>query len=113
MLDVNVVEPCDSPWSSPVVLVRKKDGKIRFCVDYRQVNAVTRKDSYPLPNIQDTYDGLAGAVLFSSLDLASGYWQVEVKESDRPKTAFATREGLFQFRTMPLDYVTHPLHLNA
>ena len=108
MLDLGVIEPSDSPWSSPVVLVRKKNGSIRFCVDYRQVNALTKKDSYPLPNIQDTYDGLAGSVFFCSLDLAAGYWQVEVEKADRPKAAFATRDGLFQFKTMPFGLCNAP-----
>ena len=108
MLELNVIEPSSSPWSSPTVLVRKKNGDVRFCVDYRQVNAVTRKDSYPLPNIQETFDTLAGAKYFSSLDFASGYWQVEVDPKDRPKTAFATREGLFQFKTMPFGLCNAP-----
>ena len=108
MLKLDVIEPSDSPWSSPTVLVRKKNGDVRFCVDYRLVNAVTRKDSYPLPNIQETFDSLAGAKYFSSLDFASGYWQVEVDPVDRPKTAFATRQGLYQFKTMPFGLCNAP-----
>ena len=108
MFKLNAIEPSTSPWSSQVVLVRKKNGQIRFCVDYRGLNDVTRKDSYPLPNIQDTYDSLAGAQYFSTLDLASGYWQVELAPEDRPKTAFATRQGLFQFKVMAFGLSNAP-----
>eukprot|EP00731_Ephydatia_muelleri_P029484 Em0021g7a len=99
MLDNGVIEPSDSSWSSPVVLAKKKDGSLRFCVDYRKVNAVTRKDAYPLPRVDDTLDTLGGSKFFTTLDLASGYWQVEVATEDRPKTAFVTPEGLFQFKS--------------
>ena len=88
MLSKKIISPSKSPWASPVVLVQKKDGSIRFCIDYRKVNAVTRKDAYPLPRVDDTFDTLAGSSWFSTLDLKSGYWQVEVNPSDREKTAF-------------------------
>ena len=108
MLKLGAIEPSVSPWSSQVVLVRKKNGQVRFCVDYRLLNDVTRKDSYPLPNIQDTHDALAGAQYFCALDLAAGYWQVDVEPEDRPKTAFSTRNGLFQFRVMPFGLSNSP-----
>ena len=86
----------------------QKDGSVRFCVDYRKVNSVTRKDAYPLPRVDDTLDTLAGSRLFTTLDLATGYWQVEVAEEDQPKTAFTTPEGLFQFRVMPFGLCNAP-----
>ena len=100
MLTGGQIEASDSPWSSPVVLVTKKDGGTRFCVDYRQLNDATIKDAYPLPRIDDTLDMLAGKQWFSTLDLASGYWQVSLSKAARAKTAFATHSGLFQFRVM-------------
>ena len=101
MLTGGQVEPSDSPWSSPVVPVTKKDGGTRFCVDYHRLNDVTVKDAYPLPIIDDTLDMLDGKQWFSILDLASGYWQVSLSQEARVKTAFATHSGLFQFRVMP------------
>ncbi|KGG50874.1 hypothetical protein DI09_525p10, partial [Mitosporidium daphniae] len=93
MEDAGVIEKCNGPWSSPVVLVRKKDGAWRFCVDYRKLNAVTLKDVYPLPRIEETLARLEGSAFFSIMDLQSGYWQVPIKESDRPKSAFITADG--------------------
>ena len=101
MLEKGVIEQSTSPWASPIVLVQKKDGTIRFCVDYRKLNNVTCKDAYPLPRVDDTLDTLFGSQWFSTIDLVSGYWQVEIEEPDRPKTAFCATEGLFQFRVMP------------
>ena len=95
------IEPSDSQWSSPVVLVTKKDGGTRFCVDYRRINDATVKDAYPLPRMYDTLYMLAGKQWFSTLDLASGYWQVSLSREARVKTAFATHSGLFQFKVMP------------
>ena len=108
MLTGGQIEPSDSPWSSPVVLVTKKDGGTRFCVDYRQLNDATTKDDYPLPRIDDTLDMLAGKQWFSTLDLASGYWQVSLSHEARVKTAFATHSGLFQFRVMPFGLCNAP-----
>ena len=94
MLHQGVIRESNSPWSSPVVMVKKKDGSWRFCIDFRKLNERTEKDAYPLPRIDETLEALAGSRFFSTLDLASGYWQVEVEENDRGKTAFSTREGI-------------------
>ena len=108
MLDRAVIQPSCSPWASPVVLVPKKDGSLRFCIDYRKVNSVTRKDAYPLPHVDDTLDTLAGSKWFSTLDLLSGYWQVEVNPYDHGKMAFCTHEGLFEFPVMPFGLCNAP-----
>ena len=108
MLTGGQIEASDSPWSSPVVLVTKKDGGTRFCVDYRQLNDATTKDAYPLPRIDDTLDMLAGKQWFSTLDLASGYWQVSLSQEARVKMVFATHSGLFQFRVMPFGLCNAP-----
>ena len=108
MLAKGIIEPSSSPWSSPVVLVKKKDGTIRFCIDYRKVNGVTVKDSYPLPRIDDCLDALSGSQWFCTLDLASGYWQVEMEEKDKEKTAFSTGSGLYQFNVMPFGLCNAP-----
>ena len=96
-----VVEPSTSPWASPVVLVPKKDGQCRFCIDYRRLNSVKRKDVYPLPRIDDILDTLGGMKSFSSLDLASGYWQIGIESESRAKSAFITHRGLYEFARMP------------
>ena len=96
MLRDDVIQPSESPWASPIVLVQKKDDSLRFYVDYRMLNELTRKDAYPLRRIDDTLSTLAGSQWFTTLDLLSGYWQVEVAEEDKEKTVFTTTEGLYE-----------------
>ena len=102
------VRPSKAPWSSPIVLVRKKDGSVRPCVDYRRVNLVTRKDAFPLPKIDTCLDAVTGSTLFSTLDISSAYNQVPVREADIPKTAFVTKAGLFEYTTMPFGLSNSP-----
>jgi hypothetical protein len=101
MLAQGTIEPACSPWASNVVLVRKKDGSYRCCIDYRQLNTVTKKDAYPLPRIDVCLDAMAKAKWFSTFDLRSSYHQVSVNANDRDKTAFICPRGMFRFRTMP------------
>ena len=108
MLDAKVIRRSRSPWSFPVVIVDKKDGSKRFCVDFRKLNQVTKKNSYPLPVIGDILALLGKAKYFTSLDLKSGYWQVLMSESDKEKTAFACHWGLFEFNVMPFGLSNAP-----
>lgn len=108
MVHQGVVQPSKSPWASPIVLVAKKDGTTRFCVDYRRLNAVTKMDVFPLPRIDDSLDLLARSKYFTALDLASGYWQVAMEERSRERTAFVTHSGLFEFLVMPFGLCNAP-----
>ena len=108
LLDAGQIEESSSPWSSPVLLVPKKDGGWRMCVDYRKVNAVTKKVSYPIPRTEDTFDYLLQAKWFSKMDAASGFWQVPVEETSREKTAMITPDGLFQWKVMPFGLCNAP-----
>jgi len=108
MQDNGVIQPSNSPWASPIVLVRKKDGTMRFCIDYRKLNMVTKADKYPLPRIDDLLDQLGKAQYFSTLDLAAGYWQIRVDEDSQEKTAFTTQQGLYEFRVMPFGLTNAP-----
>ena len=108
MLEAGVIHQSCSPWAAPIVLVRKTDGSLRFCVDYRKINKVTRRDAFPLPRIEESLTMLSKAKYFSTLDLASGYWQVPVHPDDRQKTAFTTPMGLFEFDRMPMGLCNAP-----
>ena len=104
----DVIEPSCGPWCSNIVVVRKKDGRLRLCVDYRAVNAHTYQDSYPLPNIEATLDALSGSSYFCTLDLRSGYHNVTIAEEDRDKTQFITRRGTFRWKRMPFGLTSAP-----
>eukprot|EP00731_Ephydatia_muelleri_P000008 Em0001g8a len=108
MQEMGVVTPSSSPWSSPVVLVRKKDGAHRFCVDYRGLNEVTKADGFPLPRVDDLLDQLGLSRYFSTLDLAAGFWQIRMHPDSKEKTAFATPQGLFEFQVMPFGLMNSP-----
>ena len=108
MLENGIIRESTSSWASPIVVVKKKNNKLRFCVDYRKVNACTEQDKYPLPLIADIFDSLEGSKYFSSLDLASGYWQMEVAEEDKKKTAFISKHGLYEFNRMPFGLTNAP-----
>lgn len=108
LIDTGVVERSSSPWGFPVVLVPKKDNSYRLCVDYRRLNEVTKKDAYPLPSISSLVSNLGGAKYFTTLDASRGYFQVEMDERDKEKTAFTCHRGLFQFRRMSFGLVGAP-----
>lgn len=108
MQENGVIIPSKSPWASPVVLVRKQDGTHRFCVDYRALNSVTKPDSFPLPRIDELLDQLGKSKYFSTIDLASGFWQIRMEPAAQEKTAFITHQGLYEFRVMPFGLTNAP-----
>ncbi|GBG84591.1 hypothetical protein CBR_g38874 [Chara braunii] len=108
MIDRGWIRPSESKFGAPVLLVPKKGGKLRMCIDYRGLNRITRKNAYPLPRIDDMLDAAGGCKLFSKIDLKSGYHQIEVDPSDQHKTAFKTRDGLYEFIVMPFGLINAP-----
>ena len=109
LLDRGIVEESFSPWASPIVMVKKKDNTFRFCVDYRALNAITIRDSHPIPRQDDSIDALSSSSFFSVIDLSSGYWQVKLNPLSKEKTAFTTGSGLYQFTVMPFGLVNAPM----
>ena len=108
LIDNNYIRPSVSPWGAPVIFTNKKDGTLQLCIDYRQFNKMTIKNRYPLPHIDDLFDQLSGATVFSKIDLRSGYHQVRIKDEDIFKTAFRTRYGHYEFVVMPFGLTNAP-----
>ena len=108
MLKEHIITPSNSPWASPVVLAPKKNGSLRFCIDYRKLNAVSIRDAYPIPRVDDTLDALGEAKFISTIDLRSGYWQVEMDPDSQAMTAFISHKGLYEFNVMPYGLMNAP-----
>ena len=104
-----IIEKSESEWAFPLVIVEKRDGGIRLCIDYRELNQVTKYDAYPMPRIEEMLDQIGNAHFITTLDLAKGYWQVPMSEEDKEKTAFVSPKGLFQFVTMPFGLCGAPV----
>ena len=113
LLKKGFADASTSPYASPVIFVNKPDGSLRMCIDYRALNSQTIKNKYPLPRIEDLFDRLKGATVFSSLDLQSGYYQIRIPEEDIPKTAFRTPLGLYQFRVLTFGLTNAPATFQA
>jgi hypothetical protein len=107
-VDAGLVRPSYNEFGSPILFVRKADGSLRLCIDYRGLNEVTRKDAYPLPRVDDTLDELKDANFYTHLDLASGFWQVRVRDQNIHETAFQTLDGLMEWVAMPFGLCNAP-----
>jgi predicted aspartyl protease len=113
LLDKKLIRPSESPYGAPVILIRKKDGSFRLCLDYRKLNDITVKNAYGLPRVDEMFDRLSGAKIFTQLDCQSGYWQIRVKESDISKTAFRSRVGHYEWMVMPQGVTNGPATFSA
>ena len=102
------IRPSYSPWGAPILFVKKKEGSLQMCIDYRELNKLTVKNRYPLPHIDDLFDQLQGNTVFSKIDLRSGYHQLRIKDEDIPKTAFRTRYGYYEFMVMSFRLTNAP-----
>ena len=111
LLDKGFIRPSASPWGCPALFVKKKDDSLRLCVDYQPLNAVTIKNKYPLPRIDVLFDQLAGAKIFTKIDLRSGYHQINIRPCDIPKTAFSTRYVLYEYLVMSFGIINAPTYL--
>ena len=107
-LETGIIRPSSSPWASQMIMVKKKGGEWRICIDFRRVNEVTIKDSYPLPLIEDMFNKLGKATIFTTINLQTGYMNIEVEEKAKPITAFITDNGLFEFNKMPFGLTGAP-----
>jgi hypothetical protein len=112
LLDKGYIRPSSSPWGCPALFVSKKDKELHLCVDYRPLNTVTIKNKYPLPRIDILFDQLAGAQVFSKIDLGSGYHQIKIYAEDIPKTAFSMRYGLYDYLVMSFGFSNAPAHVS-
>ena len=108
MLQKGIIEPSSSDWASSSVLVRKKDGSLRYCIDFRALNKVTVRDAFPLPNMRDCIESLNGSKFFSTLDMQAAYWNIKVHKDDKHKTAFITKYGLFEHNRLPFVLCNSP-----
>ena len=108
LLEKGFIRPSSSPWGCLAIFMKKKDGTLRMCVDYRPLNAVTIKNKYPLPHIDTLFDQLVGAKVFSKIDLRSGYHQIKIRPQDIPKTTFSTRYGLYEYQVMSFSLTNTP-----
>ena len=108
MYQHDVIRPSNSSWASPILLVQKKNGKMRFCVDYCKLNKVSIKDAYPLPRMDDIFSVLGKASYYTTIDLTDAFWSIRVREEDIPKTVFIIKYGLWEFISMPFGLTNAP-----